>query len=161
MNRQPMPLFWFLILALITSQGCALRFQTPVKPEPVASTHHPSENPKRSESVASNHDSSEKECPDRVDGARVGSLTGTVLGTIVGSAFGMPWLGLVYKFAGSAIGFATGNACRSNGLPKKNGKLVKPTGPPPQGVPAGQDVKSSEVVEPVLQPPRAIKEENI
>jgi len=160
MIRRPMSLVWFLVLALITSQGCALRFQKPVKPEPVASTHHPSVNPKRSESIASNNNSSEKKCPDRVDGARVGSLTGMVLGTIVGSALGMPWLGLVYKFAGSAMGFAAGNPCGQNAVPEKNDKWVKPTDPTSQGN-AGQDGKSNEAVEPVLQPPHGIKEENI
>ncbi len=155
-----MPLVWFLVLALVASQGCALRFQTPAKPVPVASTHHPSEKPKHSESVASNHNSSKKNCPDRVDGARVGSLTGTILGTIVGSAFGMPWLGIVYKFAGSAIGFAAGKACGQNEVPEKNGKWVKPDNPTSQGI-AGQDGKGNGAVKPVLQPPRAIKEENI
>ena len=155
-----MPLVWFLVLALSTSQGCALRFQTPAKPVPLASTHNPSEKPKHSESVASNHISYNKNCPDRVDGARVGSLTGTILGTIVGSAFGMPWLGIVYKFAGSAIGFATGKACGQDGVPAKNGKWVKPDGPTSQGI-AGQDGKGNGAVKPVSQPPRAIKEENI
>ncbi len=155
-----MTLVWFLVLALITSQGCALRFQKPVKPEPVASTHHLSVNPKRSESVVSNYNSIEKKCPDRVDGARVGSLTGTVLGTIVGSALGMPWLGFVYKFAGIALGFAAGNACGQSEVPEKNGKWVKPTDLTSQGI-AGQDGKSNEAVEPVLQPPRGIKEENL
>jgi len=155
-----MPLVWFLVLALVTSQGCALRFQTPAKPVPVVSTHHPSEKSKHSESVASDHNSSKKNCPDRVDGARVGSLTGTILGTIVGSAFGMPWLGIVYKFAGSAIGFAAGKACGQNGVPEKNGKGVKPDNPTSQGI-AGQDGKGNGAVKPVLQPPRAIKEENI
>jgi hypothetical protein len=155
-----MSLVWFLVLALITSQGCALRFQTPAKPVPVASTHHPSVNPKRSESVASNKNSSEKKCPDRVDGARVGSLTGTILGTIVGSAFGMPWLGIVYKFAGAAMGFAAGNTCGQKAVPEKNGKWVKPTDQTTQGN-EEQDGKNNEAVEPVLQPPRGIKEENI
>jgi len=160
MIRRAMPLVWFLVLALVTSQGCALRFQTPVRPVPVASTHNPPEKPKPSESVASNHNSSKKNCPDRVDGARVGSLTGTILGTIVGSVFGMPWLGLVYKFAGAAMGFAAGNPCGQNAVPKKNGKWVKPTDPTSQGN-EEQDGKGNEAVKPVLQPPRAIKEENI
>jgi len=160
MIRRPMPLVSFLVLALVTSQGCALRFQTPAKPVPVASTYKPSEKPKHSESVASNQNSSKKNCPDRVDTARVGSLTGTILGTIVGSVIGMPWLGLVYKFAGSAIGFATGKACGQNGVPEKNGKSVKPKSPTSQGI-AGQDGKGNGEVKPVLQPSRAIKEENI
>jgi len=37
---------------------------------------------------------------------------------------------------------------------------VKPTDPTSQGN-AGQDGKSNEAVEPVLQPPHGIKEENI
>ena len=160
MIRRPMPLALSLILALVISQGCALRFQTPVKSQPLAATLQPSADSKHTESVASNQDSSKKKCPDRVDGARIGSLTGTVLGTIVGSAFGMPWLGLAYKFAGSAIGFATGNPCGRNGVTKKNGKWVKPANPTSQEN-EGQDEKTNESAEPVLQPGHGIKEENI
>lgn len=160
MIRRPNSFAIVLVFTLVIAQGCALRFQTPVKSQPVALTPEPPESSKHAESVAANHDSSKKECPDRVDGARVGSLTGTVLGTIVGAAFGMPWLGIVYKFAGSAIGFATGNPCGQKVVPKKNGKWVKPVNPTPQEN-GEQDEKTNGAVEPVLQPNDGIKEENI
>ena len=160
MIRRPMPLALSLVLALVTSQGCALRFQTPAKSQPLTSTPQPSADSKHTESVASNQDSSKKKCPDRVDGARIGSLTGTVLGTIVGAAFGMPWLGLAYKFAGSAIGFATGNPCGQKVVSKKNGKWVKPANPTSQEN-GGQDEKTNDAAAPVLQPGHEIKEENI
>lgn len=155
-----MPCALFLVLTLVVGQGCALRFQTPARPQPVAESPQPQQNSNHTEKVVSAEKSSKNKCSDRVDGARVGSLTGTVLGTIVGAAFGMPWMGLAYKFAGSAIGFAASSSCRKNGVSEKNGKFVKPDDPTSQEN-VGSNGKLKDEGKPVLQPSRSIKEENI
>ncbi len=60
-------------------------------------------------------------CPDRVDQARVGSLTGTVLGAMIG----FPPIGVVYQLAGYAMGFASGSSCSEENQSEKTGKLTK------------------------------------
>ncbi len=60
-------------------------------------------------------------CPDRVDRARVGTLTGTVLGAIIG----FPLIGGVYSLAGYAMGFASSSSCSEENQSEKAGKLAK------------------------------------
>ncbi len=60
-------------------------------------------------------------CPDRVDRARVGSLTGTVLGAMIG----FPLIGGVYSLAGYVMGFASGSSCNEENQSEKTGKLTK------------------------------------
>ena len=110
MNRSPRHLAFFLVFALMASQGCAV--QGP--------------NPKSHLSAASvNYQSNAKRCADRVDAARAGGLAGTVWGTLLGSTLGMPFLGIFYRVAGYALGFATGNSCRNVEQPEKGSKLEK------------------------------------
>ncbi len=60
-------------------------------------------------------------CPDRLDRARVGSLTGTVLGAMIG----FPLIGGIYSLAGYAMGFASGSSCNEENQSEKTGKLTK------------------------------------
>ncbi len=60
-------------------------------------------------------------CPDRVDRARVGSLTGTV----VGAMLGFPLIGGFYSLAGFAMGFASGSSCSEENQSEKTGNLTK------------------------------------
>ena len=60
-------------------------------------------------------------CPDRVDRARVGSLTGTV----VGAMLGFPLIGGIYHLAGFAMGFASGSSCSEENRSEKTGELTK------------------------------------
>ncbi len=60
-------------------------------------------------------------CPDRLDRARVGSLTGTVLGAMIG----FPLIGGFYSLAGYAMGFASGSSCSEENQSEKTGKLTK------------------------------------
>jgi len=60
-------------------------------------------------------------CPDRVNRARVGSLTGTVLGVMIG----FPLIGGIYSLAGYAMGFASGSSCNEENQSEKTGELTK------------------------------------
>ena len=81
--------------------GCALRNQTSANVAPVASVVP----------------SKAQHCPDRVDRSRTGGFVGGVLGTVAASLIGSPFLGVLYRTAGSVIGFASEGNCPNREAP--------------------------------------------